>query len=68
MKKINCLPLNLDVISFVLFPQASEPSLNINISKNGLFCYRLPFLSLVFLFHLLFKNIDTKKIDVSAAM
>ena len=33
MKKINCLPLNLDVISFVLFPQASEPSLNFNISK-----------------------------------
>ena len=25
--------LNLDVISFVLFPQASEPSLNFNIFK-----------------------------------
>ena len=25
--------LNLDAISFVLFPQASEPSLNVNISK-----------------------------------
>ena len=61
MKKINCLPLNLDVISFVLFPQASETSLNFNISKMAYCVTGFPF-------HLLFKNIDTKKIDVSAAM
>ena len=32
-KEINYSSVKLDVISFVLFPQASEPSWNFNISK-----------------------------------
>ena len=32
-KEMNYSTLNLEVISFVLFPQASEPSMNFNISK-----------------------------------
>ena len=32
-KEMNYSTLNLEVISFVLFPQASEPTMNFNISK-----------------------------------
>ena len=36
-KGILYLFLNRDAISFVLLPQASEPCLNFNISKNNIF-------------------------------